>query len=142
MRQKFVITTMALAALAAGSARANDATQVIYDMSALQAPARTVAANPAGSGDVQVPFAVLPVATPSVSNRNGDAGTIYDDSSLEVLPPTRGRSHGTDAGGQRGEIPRQDPPTQPSPTPEPGTMLLLGGALASGARFVRRRRSA
>lgn len=142
MRQKVAFMTMALAAFAVGSARANDATQVVYDLSALRAPQTQAAAAPSRTAEYRLPSSSLPLATPSLSSRSGDGQTLYNGDDLELRQPNRHGHVGTGVGSPRnpGGTPNGQP-NQPAPTPEPGTMMLLGGALASGARFIRRRRN-
>ena len=135
--------TMALVAFAVGSARANDATQVVYDLSALRAPRVLVQAAPSRTAEYRMPSSNLPLATPSLSSLSSDGQTLYSDYSegdLEVRRPNHRGHVGTGVGSPRNPNGGPDP-RQPAPTPEPGTMMLLGGALASGARFIRRRRN-
>lgn len=144
MRQKVAFMTMALVAFAVGSARANDATQVVYDLSALRAPRAPTQAAPSRTAEYRLPSSSLPLATPSLSSRAGDGETLYNGDDLELRQPNHRGRVGTGVGAPRnpGGTPNGDPnPRQPAPTPEPGTMMLLGGALASGARFIRRRRN-
>jgi hypothetical protein len=130
--------TMALAVFAAGSARANDATQVIYDLSALRAPKAARPATDQGSR-YSVPMSSLPIATPGSEHRQ-DEERLDLGNEMELQQPNKRGRLASGVGAPRGG--NDDTPSQPSPTPEPGTMLLLGSALASGARFVRRRRNA
>jgi hypothetical protein len=136
---------MALGVTIAGNALAADATRVIYDLSSLRAsPAATTA--PGAQIEVQLPSHSLPIASPSLHVR-GASEEAWDSGYFANPKRThgwwRGRSSGQPAPG-RGLLPGQtapggDPSRDPSPTPEPGSMLLLGGALASGIRFMRRR---
>jgi hypothetical protein len=128
MRHRVALMTMALGIMAAGSARAHDATQVIYDLSALRTPQVTA---PRPSVIVTLPQTNLPNSTPSNLSTEGDA--------LEQWQRPHGSFHGTGVGSPRGG---NEPPKDASPTPEPGTLLLLGSALASGARFARKRSKA
>jgi len=50
---------------------------------------------------------------------------------FELQPLQRDRHGDVDPGEER--------QSEPSPTPEPGTMLLLGGALVAGMRRFRKR---
>jgi hypothetical protein len=124
-----------LGLLASGSARANDATQVIYDLSELQT--HRVAAPTAREADhVGLPTNSLPISTPSLDGRSdGGSGDVSGDD-LELRDNHRhaGRHLGNGVGA-----PRQGGNTNATPNPEPGTMLLLGSALATGLRFARRR---
>lgn len=143
MRHKVAFLTMALVAFAAGSARANDATQLVYDLSALRAPRVLAPAAASRSADYRMPTSSLPLATPSLTRTN-EGQTVYDGTELELRRPNHNGHVGTGVGSPRNPgnggngVPD---PRQPAPTPEPGTMMLLGGALASGARFIRRRRN-
>lgn len=140
MRQHVAFLTMALVAFAAGSARANDATQLVYDLSALRAPRVLAPAAASRSADYRLPTSSLPLATPSL-NRTIEGGTDYSGDDLEVRRPNHNGHVGTGVGSPRNPGNGNPDPRQPAPTPEPGTMMLLGGALASGARFIRRRRN-
>lgn len=142
MRHKVAFMTLALVAFAAGSARANDATQVVYDLSALRAPRAHAPAAPSRTADYRIPTSRLPLTTPSLDSRSND-GTLYSGDDLEVRQPNHHSHVGTGVGSPRnpGNGGTDGNPQQPAPTPEPGTMMLLGGALASGARFIRRRRA-
>ena len=140
MRHKVAFMTMALVAFAVGSARANDATQVVYDLSALRAPRVLVQTAPSRTAEYRMPSSNLPLATPSVSSRSSEGQTLYSGDDLEVRRPNHRGHVGTGVGSPRNPNGGPDP-RQPAPTPEPGTMMLLGGALASGARFIRRRRN-
>jgi hypothetical protein len=143
MRHLVATTVMALVLAAAGNALAADATRVIYDLSSLRAsPAAT--STPRATHEIQLPSSSLPLASPSLGTR----GLTEDPMGVGNLDLAR-RTHGngwigTAAGAPRGGRGRDlglsgtDPQRAPSPNPEPGTMLLLGGALASGIRFLRR----
>jgi hypothetical protein len=135
MRLRVAITWTILGTLAAGGAWARDATQVVYDLSTLRSPQAT-APTAQASKDLDTPAS--PILLPLPSQLPGSGGDVgISDGNLEERPinhrPNRSIGSGSPRGGQ-------DPPSDnPSPTPEPGTLLLLGGALASGARFFRRR---
>lgn len=142
MRHRVALVSMALGIVAAGNAQANDATQVIYDLSALKNRPVAAPMATARSPELRLPSTSLPLATPS-----RDGVTHYSGDDLEFNPPRNHRrgfdgaargGNGKDPGNDRDPGNNQDP----TPNPEPGTMLLLGSALASGARFVRRRRGA
>lgn len=141
MRHLVATTAMALVLAAAGNALAADATRVIYDLSSLRAsPAVTSASRV--QHEIQLPSTSLPLASPS----HGVRGSAEDQpglGDLDVARRSRGSWVGTTAGAPRGGgrdlgQSQTDPQRAPSPNPEPGTMLLLGGALASGIRFLRR----
>ena len=140
MRHKVAFMTMALVAFAVGSARANDATQVVYDLSALRPPTDQTQAAASRTADYRMPSTNLPLATPSLNSRSGEGEPDYSGSDLEESHPNHHGHVGTGVGSPRNPNGGPDP-RQPAPTPEPGTMMLLGGALASGARFIRRRRN-
>ena len=127
---------MALGAVLTGNARASDGTAVIYDLSTLgpNAASKPGDKGPPGHDD------------PSDHDRRDWGHGHGHDGDHDRGPGhghghdgdhDRGRGHGHghdgdgDPGGQR--------EGNPSPTPEPGTMLLLGGALAAGARRFRKR---
>jgi hypothetical protein len=135
MRHRVALMWMALGLVLAGSAAAHDATQVVYDLSTLRTPQVTQTAHRAPS-NIALPADPTPLATPSLQRNPGNE-PLLDDSNREVMDPKRTRHAGVGAGSPRGG--NDNPPTNPSPTPEPGTLMLLGGALASGARFFRRR---
>jgi len=142
MRHLVATTAMALVLAAAGNALAADATRVIYDLSTLRASPAVTSASRA-TREIQLPSASLPLTSPALASR----GLSEDQPGLGDLDVAR-RSHGTwvgatagaPRGGRNGDQGQgqTDPQRAPSPNPEPGTMLLLGGALASGIRFLRR----
>jgi hypothetical protein len=148
MRRAVAITTVALALAAAGSARAGDATRVIYDLSAVRAP-NAVPRAEQGSPQVAVPMHSLPISMPSARDhrREGELGYEHSGHNLELLDRSSrrtGRGQPWRAPGPRGQLQEQPPGTDnPLPpataNPEPGTMLLLGTGLAAGARFLRRK---
>jgi hypothetical protein len=135
MRHRVALMWMALGIVVAGSAWAHDATQVVYDLSTLRTP-QVAAPAPHASRNFALPADPAAMATPSLK-RNPANEPLLDDGNREVLDPVHSGHAGVGAGSPRGG--KDNPPTNPSPTPEPGTLMLLGGALASGARFFRRR---
>jgi hypothetical protein len=136
MRHRVALATMALGCVMAGNALAYDVTPVIYDLSTLQ---EMQPADPAPQAEHGLAMPTLPVSTPSQEPGSTLGETLYSDGALELRGPNRNPRILPGAGAPRGGN-ENDP--NPTPNPEPGTMLLLGTALASGARYVRRRRSA
>jgi hypothetical protein len=134
MRHRVALLTMALGVMAAGSARAHDATQVIYDLTAHRS-LQSSAPKASPSHDVTLPTTSLPISTPSLSGPDAGQGDI----DVQQIQRPHGGLAANGVGSPRGG---KDPQGTPNPTPEPGTMLLLGGALASGARYLRRRSNA
>lgn len=135
MRHRVALMTMALGIMAAGSARAHDATQVIYDLSALRT---NQVAAPRPSVIVTLPQTNLPISTPS---NLGTDGLTTEGDALEQWQRPHGSYHGNGVSSPRGGD-QGNGGNDPSPTPEPGTLLLLGSAIASGARFARKRSKA
>jgi hypothetical protein len=134
MRRRVALLTMAMGVVVAGNARAHDATQVIYDLSSIQ-PTRVAASAPRSQHEVALPSVGSPISSPSFEPGEPQLGDLElrrqpgpGLGSVSVGSPRQG---GQDTGGQN----------DPSPTPEPGSMLLLGGALAAGARRWARRRA-
>jgi hypothetical protein len=136
MRHRVALVTMALGCVMAGSARANDATSVIYDLSVLQEPKLQHSA--AARADRGVPMANLPLSTPSLESGR-DGTVLFGDGVDEIRQPGRQPRVVPGVGAPRGG---NDNDPNPTPNPEPGTMLLLGSALATGARYMRTRRKA
>lgn len=135
MRHRVALATMALSCVAAGSALAFDATPVIYDLSALQ---EVQATEITPQAERNLSLSDLPLATPSVgSGTQGDGGD-WTDGDMQLRTPERRPR--VQPGGSPRDPQNEDP--NPTPNPEPGTMLLLGSALASGARYMRKRRKA
>jgi hypothetical protein len=139
MRRRVATLSVVLGLAVAGSAQANDATQVLYDLSDLRTQ-RVAQAPIAHAPEFGVPSNQLPISTPSLERRGLDAGWTQSGDDLEFQP----RGHLGRRLGQGVQAPRggNENSNQPTPNPEPGTMLLLGSALASAARFARRRSKA
>jgi len=141
MRHRVAAITMALGVTIAGNALAADATRVIYDLTALRAsPAATSALGAQREGPA--PTMSLPISTPSLGERGSwEDGTGVGD--LESARRPHGSWTGTTAGlprhGRQTPSGQTQPGRDPSPTPEPGSLLLLAGALATGMRYRRRR---
>jgi len=138
MRQKFAFMAVALGLLAAGSAQAEDATQVIYDLSVAHTPRTLAPATASGSATYRTPQSSLPITSPSMDARGADGQTLYSGDELEVRAPSHNGRVGSSAGAPRGN---GGGPGN-TPNPEPGTMLLLGSALGAGVKFLRRRNAA
>lgn len=142
MRRRVATLSVVLGLAAAGSAQANDATQVLYDLSELRTQ-RVAQAPVAHSPQFGVPSNQLPISTPSLETRGIENGWLQSGDDLEL---DHHRGHVGRRLGQGVQAPRggngNGNGSQPTPNPEPGTMLLLGSALASAARFARRRSKA
>ncbi len=138
MRHRVALMTMALGLVAAASAQANDASQLIYDLSAMKNQPVAHATSAPKAKDHNFHVTSLPFTTPSLNVRPGDSGAPYSGDALELREPNHHAHVANGVGAPRGG---DTQPNQPTPNPEPGTLMLLGGALASGARFVRRRRA-
>jgi hypothetical protein len=84
MRHRVALMTMALGLVAAASARANDASQLIYDLSAMKnQPAATASAPKAGDHSFHVTS--LPLTTPSLNARPGDNGAPFTGDRKSVV---------------------------------------------------------
>jgi hypothetical protein len=137
MRLRVVFLSMALGVMVAGNARAYDATGVIYDLSTL---GTETASKPSDKGSNDR-------AGEGVLTPNGRRDWGHERGRGHGRDHERGRGHGRDHERGRGDWrdrdggvdPGNERQTDPSPTPEPGTMLLLGGALAAGMRRFRKR---
>jgi hypothetical protein len=128
---------MTLSLAAAGSALAFDVTPVIYDLSSLGTELSSPASHMAPP-EATIPLSTLPMTTPSLGSNSNGGDILQSENGLEVSPTNRRPRVDPNAGAPRGGNTQPDP----TPNPEPGTMLLLGSALVSGARYARRRRRA
>lgn len=142
MRRLVALATMALVVTAVGSSHALDATRVVYDLTELQGQEFEAPASGGGSTSSALPVGSLPLSTPSQDSqlREGLVLQSGDDLELGSRHGQSGRRPSTGVQAPRGGNGNTN--DNPTPNPEPGTLVLLGTALASGARFVRRRRSA
>jgi hypothetical protein len=128
---------MTLSLAAAGSALAFDVTPVIYDLSSLGTELSSPTSHMA-LPQATIPLSSLPMTTPSLGSDPNGGDILQSENGLEVSQTNRRPRVDPNAGAPRGGNDQPDP----TPNPEPGTMLLLGSALASGARYARRRRRA
>lgn len=146
MRRFVALATMALVVSAVGSSHALDATRVIYDLSELQGSGLEAPASGGGSSTSSstLPIGSLPISTPSQDSRLSEGLQLQSGDDLELVPKNGHVGRRSDPGSQapRGGNGDSNGNQNPTPNPEPGTLVLLGGALASGARYVRRRRNA
>jgi hypothetical protein len=147
---------MALALTAAGSARAYDATRVIYDLSDLRVDTYKSSAPAGRTSSFSAPVGNLPIATPSLGHGSGDGNFESDTDGNLLLDTNHGHvghlgsngsprgggptGNGNGGNGDNGKGGRGG--NNPTPNPEPGTILLLGSGLAAGARYLRRRAQA
>jgi hypothetical protein len=136
MRQRVALLTVTLSLAAAGSALAFDVTPVIYDLSSLGTDLSSPTAQ--APPEARVPMTSLPLTTPSLGSDSNSGEILNSENGLELSQPNRRPRVDPNAGAPRGGNTQPDP----TPNPEPGTMLLLGSALVSGARYARRRRRA
>jgi hypothetical protein len=133
---------MTLGLVAAGQALALDATRVVYDLSELQGESVSTPSPRGESQTLGLPMGNLPISTPSNGSTND--GFLQSGDDLEILGRrgNSGRSgQGVNAprGGGSGGNTDREPQNDPTPNPEPGTLILVGSALAAGARRMRRR---
>jgi hypothetical protein len=129
---------MALVLSLAGSALANDGTMLIYDLTELgrSSPASEISERSADHG------APALGATPRMSPMDRtDLAIDWSAGDLE-LNRRNGRSRPGPSSGLKNSAPQDEPQRNgATPTPEPGTLFLMGSGLAAGARFLRRRKA-
>ena len=147
MRRQVALLSMTLGLVAAGPALALDATRVVYDLSELQGDSVSTPSPRGESQSLGLPMGNLPISTPSHGSTND--GFLQEGDDLEILGRRGGSGrtgHGVNAprGGRSGDHGHgndngRDHQNDPTPNPEPGTLILVGSALAAGARRMRRR---
>jgi hypothetical protein len=150
MHRRVLFLSVALAAFLAGNAYAGDATSVIYDLTQLQGKSLTKPDSP-GHGDkkdgegVETPHDQRDFGHEQGQGDGHDNDHRNDGDHRHDGDRGRDDDHGHDGdhrhgghddGGSDSGDERQG---NPSPTPEPGTMLLLGGGLAAAARRFAKR---
>jgi len=135
------LVTMTVVLSMVGSAFANDGTMLIYDLTELGKKAPT-AISP-GSEMFVGHGAPQSGSTPRVSPA-GRPDLIFDWSGgdLELSRPNRTPRAGARSGFQSTPPQGEQGDNGATPTPEPGTLFLMGSGVAAGARFLRRRKAA
>jgi hypothetical protein len=136
MRLRVVLLSMALGVVVTGNARAYDGTGVIYDLSTLSTQS---ASKPDDKGPTEREG--VGVTTPHDRRdwgheRGRGHGRDHERGRGHWRDHERGHGRDRDGGGDPGNEEREG---NPSPTPEPGTMLLLGVGVAAGVRRFRKR---
>jgi hypothetical protein len=122
----------------AGSAFANDGTMLIYDLTELGRK------TPVSTGSDMLESHGTPQADPAArASRAGRGDMTFDwsDGNLELKRRDRTPRSGSGTGFHNTQ-PQNDPSPGATPTPEPGTLFLMGSGVAAGARYLRRRKSA
>jgi len=139
MRRQVALLSMALGLVTAGQACALDATRVVYDLTELQGQSVSTPSPRGESESIGLPMGSLPISTPSLGS---DDGFLESDTDLEIV----GRHRNTGRTGQGVNAPRGggsggsgsgSNQNNATPNPEPGSIVLLGTALAAGARRLR-----
>jgi len=128
---------MALVLSLAGSALANDGTMLIYDLTELGR------GTPASIGSERSADHGAPAlgASPRMSPMDRtDLAIDWSAGDLE-LNRRNGRSRSGPSSGMQNTVPQEEPRNGATPTPEPGTLFLMGSGVAAGARFLRRRKA-
>ena len=128
---------MALVLSLAGSAFANDGTMLIYDLTEL-GRGNPVTVSSERSADHGAPeLGAAPRMSPTDRT---DLTVDWSAGDLELNRRSRSPRSGPGSGMQN-TVPQDEPRDGATPTPEPGTLFLMGSGVAAGARFLRRRKA-
>jgi hypothetical protein len=134
---RLTLVSMTVVLMLAGTAFANDGTQLIYDLTELgdRTPMSTSPELFEGHG---VPSS----GTSPRALHPGHSDLSIDWSAGDFeLKLKRPRPQPRAGSTVNNTLPTDnDPPYEATPNPEPGTLLLMGSGLAAGARFLRRRK--
>jgi hypothetical protein len=136
---RLTLVSMTVVLMLAGSAFANDGTQLIYDLTELghKTPVSTGSELFEGHGTPE------PGTPPRAwRSRHSDLSIEWSAGDLE-LKHRRNRSRPQPGSTVHNSLPPDDndQPFEATPNPEPGTLLLMGSGVAAGARFLRRRKN-
>lgn len=134
---RLTLIVMAIGISSASMAFANDGSKLIYDLTELGQH------DLASSSSEMFYSQSAPATSPRAGRTNqSDLSIDWSAGNLEVSH-TRGRNRSRSGGvlQQTREPEDQDGPNKATPTPEPGTLLLMGSGLVAGARSLRRRRN-